>query len=103
MFFVFILAVVGYFFYEARGVLFAPSLEIFEPRDGAILNSTEIHIAGRAGPNSAVWVSGKIFQSDDTGIFEGDLRLVPGYNQIGISVKDRFGSETRKVLRLIVK
>lgn len=103
IFLVFILAVAGYFFYEARGVLFNPKLEIFEPKDGAVLKSTEIHMAGRTDPNLSVWVAGKTFQSDEKGVFEGDIALVPGYNQIGISVRDRFGGETRKVLRLVVK
>ena len=93
----------GYFFYEARGVLFNPKLEIFSPKDGAVLMSSETHIAGRTDPNLAVWVAGKTFLSDEKGIFEGDIALAPGYNQIGISVKNRFGGETRKVLRVLVK
>lgn len=103
IFFGFILAVTGYFFYEARGVLFNPKLEIFEPKDGAVLMSAETYIAGKTGPNMAVWVAGKIFQSDEKGIFEGDIVLAPGYNLIGVLVKDRFGGETRKVLRVLVK
>ena len=93
----------GDFFFEARGGLFNPKLEIFEPKDGAVLMSARIHIAGRADPNSAVWVAGKIFQSGESGIFEGDIALAPGYNQIGVLVKGRFGGETRKVLRVLVK
>ena len=93
----------GYFFYEARGVFFNPRLEIFEPKDGTVLMSAEIHIAGKTDSNLAVWVAGKTFQSDEKGIFEGDISLTPGYNQIGISAKNRFGGETRKVLRVLVK
>ena len=93
----------GYFFYEARGVLFNPKLEIFSPKDGAVLTSAGIHIAGKTDSNLTVWAAGKTFQSDEKGIFEGDIALAPGYNQIGIWVKDRFGGETRKVLRLLVK
>ena len=84
-------------------MLFAPRLEIFEPEDNATLHYTEILIAGRTGQNLNVWVAGKIFQSDEKGIFEGSLTLDPGLNQIGISVRDRFGNETRKILRIIVK
>ena len=98
-----IILAAGYFFYEARGVLFNPKLEIFEPKDGAVLMSAKIHIAGKTDSNLVVWVFGKIFQSDEKGIFEGDIALTPGYNQIGISVKGRFGGETRKVLRVLVK
>ncbi|KKT57683.1 MAG: hypothetical protein UW49_C0002G0079 [Candidatus Giovannonibacteria bacterium GW2011_GWB1_44_23] len=60
-------------------MLFNPKLEIFEPKDGAVLMSARIHIAGRADPNSAVWVAGKIFQSGESGIFEGDIALAPGF------------------------
>ncbi len=84
-------------------MLFAPRLEIFEPEDNATLHYTEILIAGRTGQNLNVWVAGKIFQSDEKGIFEGNLTLDPGFNQIGISVSDRFGNETRKVLHIFVK
>ncbi|OGF58208.1 hypothetical protein A3B05_03620 [Candidatus Giovannonibacteria bacterium RIFCSPLOWO2_01_FULL_43_160] len=98
-----IILAAGYFFYEARGVIFNPKLEIFEPKDGAVLMSAGIHIAGKTDSNLAVWVAGKTFQSDEKGIFEGDLILIPGYNLIGVSVKDRFGGETRKVLKVIVK
>ena len=92
-----------YFFYEARGVLLNPKLEIFEPKDGAVLMSAEIHIVGRTDPNLVVWVAGKTFPSDEKGIFEGDIALVPNYNLIGVWVKDRFGGETRKVLRVLVQ
>ena len=98
-----IILVAGYFFYEARGVIFAPKLVIFEPKNGETLNSTQMHIAGQTMPQTRVWVGGRIFQSDEKGIFEGDYPLSPGYNEIGIYVKDRFGAETRKVLKVVVK
>ena len=93
----------GYFFYEARGVLFAPKLEVFEPKDGATVFGGRLHIAGRTEPNLIIWISGRNAQSDGEGIFEDEIPVQPGYNEIGISVKDRFGGETRKVLRVMVK
>ena len=93
----------GYFFYEARGVLFAPKLEIFEPRDGATVSGGRIHVAGRTAPMLKVWISGREAQAAERGIFEDDLPVWPGYNAIGVSARDRFGNETRKVLRVVVK
>ncbi|MDP3762832.1 MAG: hypothetical protein Q8Q97_02060 [bacterium] len=98
-----VLLMAGYFFYEARGVLFAPKLEVFEPKDGATVSGGRLHIAGRTEPNLIVWISGRNAQSDSGGIFEDEIPVRPGYNEIGISVKDRFGGETRKVLRVVVK
>lgn len=93
----------GYFFYEAKGVLFAPKLEIFEPQDGATIPGGRVHIAGRTAPMLKVWISGREAQADEHGIFEDNLPVWPGLNAIGVSVKDRFDNETRKVLRVVVK
>lgn len=98
-----VLAAAGYFFYEASGVIFAPALEIFEPKDGAVINTSRLHIAGRTDPRLKVWISGREAQADERGIFEDSVPVWPGYNQIGISVKDKFGNETRKVLRIVVE
>lgn len=92
-----------YFFYEASGVIFSPSLEILDPSNGATILTTQMHIAGKTLPNLKVWVGGREFISNEKGIFEGIIPVSPGYNEIGISVKDRFGSETRKILKVFVK
>lgn len=98
-----IILAAGYFFYEARGVIFAPALEIFEPKDGETINTSRLHIAGRTDPHLKVWISGREAEADERGIFEDNILVWPGYNQIGISVKDKFGNETRKVLRVVVE
>lgn len=98
-----IILVAGYFFYEANEVIFAPELVINEPQNGATLQASVMHVSGRTRSKLAVWAGGRIFQSDEDGNFEGELPLSPGYNQVGFSVKDRFGNETRKVLQVMVK
>ena len=89
-------AVFGYFFYEARGVLFAPRLEIFEPPDWVSVSSSRLKIAGRTDPHLKVWIAGREVQSDGHGIFEDDIPVWPGYNQVGILVKNKFGKESSK-------
>ena len=98
-----VIVAAGDFFYEAREVIFDPKLEIFEPKDGAIVSGGRLHVAGRTEPNLIVWISGRNAQSDGEGIFEDEIPVRPGYSEIGIFVKDRFGGETRKVLRVVVK
>ncbi len=92
-----------YFFYEASGVIFSPKLEIFEPRNGATLNTTQMHIAGETIPGLKVWVGGREFFADEKGIFEGIVPLSPGSHELGISVRDRFGNQTQKTLKVFVK
>ncbi|OGF82048.1 hypothetical protein A2924_03745 [Candidatus Giovannonibacteria bacterium RIFCSPLOWO2_01_FULL_44_16] len=98
-----IILAAGYFFYEAKEVIFAPNLEIFEPANGTTLEASVMHVAGRTRSKLSVWVGGRIFVSDENGNFEGDIPLSPGYNQVGFSVKDRFGKETQKILKVFVK
>lgn len=93
----------GYFFYEARGVLFAPKLQIFEPEDGETVAGGRIHVAGRTEPMLRVWISGKEAQADEKGIFEDNIPVWPGLNQIGVKVTDKFGNETRKILRIVAE
>lgn len=96
-------AVGVYFFYEARGILFAPALEIFEPQNFSEISSGRIHIAGRTDPYLKVWISGREAQADEKGFFEDTIPAWPGYTEIGIKVSDKFGNETRKVLKVAVK
>ena len=98
-----IVLVAGYFFFEAKEGIFAPNLEIFEPVNGATLEASVMHVAGKTRPKLSVWAGGRIFVSDEEGDFEGDLPLSPGYNQVGFLVKDRFGKETKKILKVFVK
>ncbi len=103
IFIIFIALAVGYFFYEAGGVLFAPKLEITEPKNGVLFKTTRVQISGRSEPKTTVWVAGREFITDEKGFFQGEISLDPGYNELGIKVKNRFGKETRKMLQLVVE
>ena len=102
-FFLFILSVVGYFLYEARGILFAPSLAILAPPSGATFNTSRIRLVGRADPQAIVWVDGRSFVADGAGLFGGMITLDPGYNEIGVLVRDRFDNETKRVVKVMIK
>ena len=98
-----VIVAAGDFFYEAREVIFDPKLEIFEPKNGAVINSSRIHIAGRTEPMLKVWIGGREAQADERGIFEDNIPVWPGLNEIGFKVQDKFGNETRKILRVVVE
>ncbi|MBI2023195.1 hypothetical protein HYT01_01365 [Candidatus Giovannonibacteria bacterium] len=93
----------AYFSYQAGDVLFSPALVIFEPQNGVLFNRTEIEVAGRTDPGLEVRVMGKEMKADENGNFKVIVFLSPGYNAIGVSVKDHFDNETRKVLKVVVK
>jgi len=103
IFIVLVLAAFGYFFYEAQDVLFAPRLIIYEPENGATLNTTRVGISGLTDPELIVIVNGREIRADDEGMFKDTLTLDPGYSELGFSVRDRFGNETRKVVKIVVE
>lgn len=93
----------GYFLFEARGVLFAPPLFIYEPQNNTTFRTTRIHVAGKTDPGLHVSVGGRSFIADDQGDFDDFITINPGYNEIGFLVKDRFGNETQRVLKVVVE
>ncbi|MEK9175165.1 MAG: hypothetical protein AAB795_01075 [Patescibacteria group bacterium] len=103
IFLLIVIFVLGYFVFEAQGVFFAPSLYIFEPKNGDTFQTTRIHIAGKTDAGARMLVNGKEFSLKKDGEFDGMLTLDPGYNEIGFLARDRLGHETRKVVKVIVQ
>lgn len=103
IFVVVILASVVYFFFEARGILFTPPLYIVEPQDGEIIHTTRIHIAGSTDAGQRVVVRGQEFLADKNGNFSGMLTVGPEYQELGFLVRDRFGNERHRVVKIIVE
>lgn len=103
IFLLIVVFVMSYFAYEARWVLFAPSLYVFEPTNGAEFHTTRIHIAGKTDASAKTLVNGQEFSLKPNGEFDGMLTLDPGYNEIGFLARDRFGNETRKIIKVVVE
>lgn len=102
LFLVAIFITLGYFIYGARGVLFFPSLIIYEPENGAIFATARFNVAGHTEPQQAVLVYGKKFVADENGIFAGTLTVHPGYTEIQFMVEDRFGNTKRATRKIVV-
>lgn len=103
LFFLFLIAVLFYGFFAARGVIFPPKLKILSPKNYSTLNSTKVKVSGITDPSLTLWVGGKNVQSDESGFFEEILYIYPGYNEIGIRVQNKFGRESKKILKLAVE
>ena len=101
IFFIFIFSALFYELFAARGVLFPPKLKIISPKDGEKITGTRVYFSGNTIPNASLWVDGARIESEKSGFFEGFLTFHPGYNELGISVKNKFDRETRKVIRFV--
>jgi|SRR3989344_7255118 len=103
IFLIFILVSISYAIFTTRGVLFAPSLDIFSPKNWEHIAGTSVHFSGKTISKAQIWVDGAMVESDESGFFEDNMTFHPGYNEMGISVKNRFGKETKKVLQFVVE
>ena len=90
----------GYFFYQAKGFIMGPRLEVVSPHDGQTLVGASVRVEGNTTPGSAVTINGARIDSDGAGHFSDDLLLAPGIHVLQITAKDRFG-KVREVIRQI--
>ncbi len=103
IFLVLVFVVGTYAVYESRWVLFRPRLEVVEPKNGALLHTADVRVRGRSDPSTIIWIDGRQAESDTKGYFEDMVPAFPGYNEIGMMVKNRFGKETRTSIKFFVQ
>ena len=96
---VFFLLVIGYGYFEARGILMGPSITV-TPR---VLETTSayIKIQGTAKRISSLTMNGKAVDVTEDGSFSESYVLVPGYNRIALDAKDKYGKRAERIIEVI--
>jgi len=95
----FFLVVIAYAYYEGRGLLYGPSIEIA----GRAMEVSEptISIEGKAERIATLNMNGKQIPVTEEGAFSELYVLSPGYNRITLSASDRFGKTTERVIEVV--
>ena len=96
---VFFLIVIGYAYFEARGILFGPSITVTS-------QVTEVHdpfitIKGQADRISSLTMNGKTIAVTENGAFEQPYLLAPGYNRIVLDARDKYGRSRSQAIEII--
>ena len=96
---VFFLIVLGYAYYEARGLLFGPSITVSS-------SVTEVHepfilIKGQADRIASLSMNGKTVPVTEDGAFEEPYLLSPGYNRIVLDASDKYGRTRRQAIEIV--
>ena len=96
---VFFLIVLGYAYYEARGLLFGPSITVSS-------SITEVHepfilIKGQADRIASLSMNGKTVPVTEDGAFEEPYLLSPGYNRIVLDASDKYGRTRRQAIEIV--
>jgi len=104
--FVIILSVVllvSYGIFNARNLIFGPTIEIYSPAQNTETRENLITIKGKAKNITFLSLNSKPIFVDMEGLFEEKLLLSPGSNIIEIRAKDRFKNEVLKTLKVYYK
>jgi len=93
--------IIGFLFFQVRGYLFAPPLDIKTPKNGELINNLSVEIVGKTIPDATVYIDDQLANLEFNGNFTYNLKLLPGENLIEVKAVNRRGQET-KLKRTVV-
>lgn len=95
--------IVGYSIFQAQKILGGPKITMLSPINGATYTTALIEIKGVAKNTSTLLLNDRPLYTDKAGNFSDTLLPTDGYNIIKLEAKDKFGSETKKMIEIIYK
>ena len=95
---IFFVILAGYGYYEARGMLFGPRIDV--PTQMTEVHEQMIAIKGTATRIASLSMNGKAIPVTENGSFEEPYLLAVGYNRIVLDAKDKYGRSSRKVIEI---
>lgn len=96
---VFFILVILYAYYEARGLLFGPSIEV--PKEVSTVHDRFITIHGKATRIAQLTMNGKPVTVTEDGAFEEPYLLSDGYNRIVLRAQDRYGRTRESIIEVV--
>lgn len=90
----------AYVLFQARFLVFGPTISIDSPPDGTVVTEPVVTITGST--RNAAWLSlnGRQIYTDSQGHWEEELLLSSGTSIMTASVKDRFGRTAEARVRI---
>jgi len=98
-----IILIGGYGFFQARSFIQGPTIILETPQTGELITDPFITIRGQVLRISKIHLNDRQIFTDDDGLFNESLLLLPGYNILTLKAEDGFGRETVKILELILE
>ncbi|KKW45693.1 hypothetical protein A3C21_02390 [Candidatus Kaiserbacteria bacterium RIFCSPHIGHO2_02_FULL_59_21] len=95
----FFFAVLGYAYFEGRGLLYGPSIEV----DNRVMEVSDpfIAIEGVAKRIATLSMNGRTIPVTEEGAFAEAHLLAPGYNRITLVARDRYGKTTERTIEIV--
>lgn len=98
---VFFLSLLIYAFFISRDLLTGVKIKNVNIIDGSKVAETAFEITGNAKNAIFITINGREISVDQLGNFKETIALLPGYNIINITAKDKFGDVDEKNYKLI--
>lgn len=95
----FFLLIIGYAYFEARGVLYGPSIEVSS--DVQQVSDPFIAIQGKAERIASLSMNGRPISVTEDGAFDESYLLAPGLNRIMLDATDRYGRSAQKIVEVV--
>lgn len=95
----FFVLVALYAYYEARGLLFGPSIEVSDKT--AVSHDRFITVHGKAARIAQLTMNGKPVTVTEDGAFEEPYLLSDGYNRIVLRAQDGYGRTRESVIEVM--
>ncbi|MBI2046283.1 MAG: Ig-like domain-containing protein [Parcubacteria group bacterium] len=93
----------AYAYYQMRDFLTGPVIAIATPQNGETSRTEFVTVSGNAQRISGITLNDRKIFTDTNGLFSEMVVLSPGYNEIEISVKDRFNREKTALLEVVYR
>ena len=87
-----VILIIGYLFFQFRGALFPPALQISSPKENAVVQQAVV-VTGKTDSDATVLINNDIVTVDDSGHFSKTYSAFPGKTQITVIAKNRLGKE----------
>lgn len=96
---IFFLFILGYAYFEARGILFGPHITVTS--DIQSVTEPYVEIQGRADRISSLTMNGNPVAVTESGEFKEPFLLSPGVNRIILQAADTYGSTAEQVVTIV--
>ena len=98
---VFFLLIVVYGIWGSHSLIFGVKIKNVNLTDGAKIENSSIEIKGNAKNATNLTLNGREISINTEGDFQETIALLPGYNIINITAKDKFGYVDEKNYQII--
>lgn len=89
----FVLLFFGYLFFQFKSYTNPPDLMVTKPKEGEIVNSSKVEIAGKTATDAVIAVNSQKIALSANGEFNTTLLLSPGVNSIIIESTSKYGKK----------